>query len=265
MTTGQSNPLRKKRNSTKATINAAYANFIAGKTGGPGLLELVKDFAYNKVYKIEREFKDFGTSQTADDWAQEVVVDVWGSLQKGHFKGEPDAFYPWLHRLVYNKAIDAFNYVLDEKKGKTQKVNHVDEEGNPIVVEIRVGGKVPLEVEGQGDDGEDDVFDNPLLFEGRGGVAAPFAIPKEITDPIDILILDLIYDGQSQDEIAEFTDMTLAAIRKRLLRIKNKMKPIREAQRAENAKLAAQYKDAMSYKTRQYKAYTESLLIKSTD
>lgn len=251
--------LGSKRGKTKSDLNEAYARYKDGVGSVTRLLALVKDFAYKKLYYLEREFKSFGTSQTVDDWAQDVVVSVWQGLDK--FDGEVDAFYSWVHKIIFNKSQAAFNYVLDERDGKKQKVKHVDVEGNPIVVEMRVGGKVQLEVEVEDDDGESYTTDNPLLHDRQGGRLGSFPIPEEITGD-NLMIVNLIAEGRSYEEIADFLshlNLTPQMITMRMQRLKKQLKPKREAEKKANVERAAAFKEQMEYKTRRHREYIDKI------
>ena len=45
------------------------------------LMLAVREFASTKVYHLESDFKDFGSTETADDWAQDVSLKVWRQLE----------------------------------------------------------------------------------------------------------------------------------------------------------------------------------------
>jgi len=210
---------RKKLRIKKQLIRA----FTAYQEQQPGgldlLLTLVRTFAYNKLYYIEYEFKNFGTAETVDDWAQNIVIDVWQQLDATM---TPDKFYAWVHKITYNHGVDAFNDVL---KQKSQKV------GLTTVV--------------NGDDGPEEI-DNPEIYKDSGGYDGRFRLPDEITginrDICNLLmseIDDFDDEGTSYTrtrtyaEIGRILGISESAVKKRIerMRAKHHRDPAKRAER----------------------------------
>jgi Sigma-70 region 2 len=77
-------------------------------------------FARLKLLSLEYDFRDFGTAETVDDWAQEVTITVWQKLHT--FKGEPSSFYAWVHKICFSKVVKAFTNLKAEQRNKESLV-----------------------------------------------------------------------------------------------------------------------------------------------
>jgi hypothetical protein len=118
------------RGQIKTKIIAAYDSYIHGERGSMDrLLKLVSEFALMKLIHLEHEpdFKQFGSAETADDWAQEVSIKVWQQLLKNK-KRTGEAFYAFVHKIAFRMATDAFNQLLEEKAVKVCLFVRSDEE-----------------------------------------------------------------------------------------------------------------------------------------
>lgn len=164
------------------------------------LLKVVREFTYKKTYHLELEFSDFGTAETADDWAQEATIAVWMGLKDGTFRGNSgEEFYSWVHSIAYKKRIDGFNYILGEKENKA-----------PMFVELHEGGDVDA---GTFEEENPEIYHHPVINESS------FSIPESITG-LDKSICDLILDNKTYAEIGELVGISEAAVKKRLQRLR---------------------------------------------
>ena len=137
-------PAAAKRDRTRNDLISAYEAYQRREPlSMDRLLELVRAFAYVKLYHLEHDFKDFGSAETVDDWAQEVVINVWQNLEKfeGNPKSTPDNFYSWVHTIAYHKGTKAFACIDDER-----------------------AVKVPLFRKNEDGDGEGFEVDNPEIY-----------------------------------------------------------------------------------------------------
>lgn len=116
-----------KYQANKRKISEAFANYIDNPARHESAFwTAILEFAKLKVFHLEHDFKDMGSAETADDWAQDVAINVWQKLPT--FKGTPEGFYAWLNRSAFNKATDAFRQL--KKKQDTHvglTAEHVDD------------------------------------------------------------------------------------------------------------------------------------------
>jgi len=78
-------PEERKRESVRTKLIAAYEAYVRReKASMDNLLKLVNEFAFMKLSHLEYEpdFRQFGSAETADDWAQNVTIKVWQELLK---------------------------------------------------------------------------------------------------------------------------------------------------------------------------------------
>lgn len=121
----------KKKQGTKTQIMEAYQAYNEGKAGAmEKLMGLVRDFAYKKVYRLEIDFCDYGTAETADDWAQNICLDVMMGLQQ---ERTPEMFYAWVNKLTFNHKMDATGYIMEHKDAHAKlTVDVADEDGGEV-------------------------------------------------------------------------------------------------------------------------------------
>jgi len=177
------------------------------------LLAVVRKFAYMKLYHLEHDFKDFGSAETVDDWAQDVVFKVWQALDKDRFEGTPAEFYSWVHKIAFNRSTDAFNDLQDEKAIKV-----------PLFIKSKEGG------DENGDDYEEE---NPAIYEEDGDASVAFHIPASVQG-IDLTICKLLltevrgtdgnHRGRNYAEVGFVLGMTEDAVKKRLSRLQQRLK-----------------------------------------
>jgi len=195
------------------------------------LLQVVRGFAYTKLYHLEHDFKDFGSAETVDDWAQDVVIKVWQALDKGRFEGTPAEFYSWVHKIAFNRSTDAFNDLQEEKAIKV-----------PLFIKSEEGG------DENGDDYEEE---NPALYEENGGAGVGFHIPASVQG-IDLTICKLmltevqdqvngeyIMRPRNYREVGLVLGMTEDAVKKRLSRLQRRLKAERGKKKVGNTDAAA--------------------------
>lgn len=185
----------RQRNRNKLIV--AYEAYKRKEPGSSDNLMLtVRNFAYTKVYHLEFEFKDLGTSETADDWAQEVVLRVWQGLNKFH--GTSEMFYSWVHKIAFNQATDAFNNLRSTKDSKVLLFEKEEDENGEIKEE-----------------------ENPEIH-NQAGVEFSITIPKSVQG-IDLNICKLIMDGMSYAEVADALKMTENAVEHRLRKLRKRL------------------------------------------
>jgi DNA-directed RNA polymerase specialized sigma24 family protein len=200
-----------KRENRKQTIINAYRAYTAKEPNSlDDLLGVVREFAFHKFLEIERKSRE--TAETADDWAQEVIIAVWQGLDK--FEGSPEAFYSWIAKIAYNEKIDAANYLKEDKQTM-----------------------VPLMVPMLDDDGNetDELTDNPAIYERSTGVEH-VCIPDSVTGIDYNICLSLMVgvhherpDGtwgeraKTYAEVAKELSMTEAEVKQRLYRLRERL------------------------------------------
>src|ERR1035441_6723550 len=93
------------RGHTKLKLTQAYIDYIADKSdeNTNALFSQVLKFAKGKLYRLELDFSDFGTAETADDFAQDATIKVLENLHA--FSGKASSFYPWVHSIVYRTRV----------------------------------------------------------------------------------------------------------------------------------------------------------------
>ncbi len=217
------------------------------------LMKLVLKFAFTKVSHLEHEhsFKDFGTAETADDWAQDVTIKVWQGLTgtgAKQFEGTGEQFYSWVHKIAFNQATDAFNDLLEEKKTKVTMFHEIEEEGER--------GSIETFTE-----------ENPLIHAEGAGYGAGIGIPKSATGKdreICILLLTEVQDqkkngdyfmrGRTYAEVAHVLGMTENAVTLRFNRMRERDKAENE-QKMEQARqqLEAQQNDTLKARHERFK------------
>jgi DNA-directed RNA polymerase specialized sigma24 family protein len=107
-----------KRKQNKTRLMDAYDAWKRKEPGSADTLMLaVRHFAYTKVYHLEHDFKKFGSAETADDWTQDVCAKVWKKLDR--FVGTGSKFYSYVHKAAFNRGIDAFEKLYEDRQTKT--------------------------------------------------------------------------------------------------------------------------------------------------
>lgn len=182
---------------TRSGITKSYKEYLLDPVAGEAkLYGCILRFAQSKIARSL-----FGLSEsyeTMEDYAQEVAINIWGSLHT--FQGEPDVFYSWLHRICYIKGIDARRNWEDEKKD--QVALFVDSDDYPEGLE-----------------------DNPILYEKASNDSPVKEIPEWVVG-LDRTICEFFIEGLTYEEVAEMTGKSLHAIRKRVVRMKKQAKEI---------------------------------------
>jgi RNA polymerase sigma factor (sigma-70 family) len=195
-----------KRQRTKDALIAAYVAYTQNKSDSlPVLLNLVRQFAVKKMYTLEMDFWKTGTAETVDDWAQDVVIKVWQGLNQ--FSGTPDSFYPWLHRVVFNRSQDAFTMLADERTRK-----------------------VPLSLKTRGtEDGNEHTQDNPDVYKS-GARDVLIKIPDSIQGE-DLEVCQLMIAGKTFIEIGNILELPPNTVVQRMVRLGKRMEKERNADR----------------------------------
>jgi RNA polymerase sigma factor (sigma-70 family) len=194
-----------KREGMKKKLMAAHVSYKNGEAGSADhLLGLVRQFAYLKVYHLEFDFKGFGSVETADDWAQEIVIKVWRGLDERERSSE--SFYAWVHKIAFNQATDAFNELHDARQEK-------------------VSLTVPVTLDGSDENEEEE---NPEIYRAsKGYEGLNVQIPPSVQG-IELNICKLLMDGKSYIGAAKSLNMSVSAVSKRMSRLKDRLKAERE-------------------------------------
>lgn len=210
------------------------------------LLKQVQRFAYTKVYHLEHDFRHFGSAETADDWAQDVMIKVWQKLSDGSFKGNGEQFYAYVHKIAFNRAQKAFNKLAEAEQTKV-----------PLTVERHEGGDPDAEMyeddnpellkspatenwigDGVNEDGEVKYkrgadLDGPRIWSdwlATKASSGSIDIPDTVTGK-DRIVVIMIRDGQSYAEIAARLGDTENAIKQRVKNLKQRLAKQRERER----------------------------------
>lgn len=181
----------------KSKLFTAYEKHLRKEPGSTdGLFRVVRDYAYNKVYGLEIDFKEMGSSSTADDWAQDVALKVWEGLQLR--ERTPSEFHAWVNRIATNAKTDAFDELMDQKTTNLPFFYELEEEGSE----------------------ETFTEENPLIHEEH----EPFTIQiPECVQGLDRHICQFIMDGCSYAAIARMFEMTGDSVKGRMKRLKKKV------------------------------------------
>lgn len=185
-----------KRERRKRALIAAYENYARDPRTINDLFQQVTKFAFTKVRHLEHEFRTLGSSETADDWAQNIALIVWKELPK--FRGDAEAFYPWVHKICFNEASRAFNELKEQKETM-----------------------LPLFVAPEEDESgeEPDEEENPAIYQDVYQREWRIHIPDSIQG-VDLAICELIMDDKSYAEIGQLLGITEGTIKMRLLRMR---------------------------------------------
>ena len=220
-------PAAIKRTSIRNNLMSAYEAYERREPNSMDkLLELVRKFAYMKLCHLEFDFKGFGTAETVDDWAQDVVINVWQNLEKKTFK-TPALFYSWVHKIAFNQATDSFNYLIEEKSTEV-----------PLMVKIR---------DEHGTD-EEDEEENPLIH-SQSNNDHSIRIPASVQG-IDRTICKLLlttvreaatgkHRGRNYAEVAWVLSMTEDAVETRIRRMRKNIKAENEREQEQKKKAQA--------------------------
>lgn len=222
-----------KKNSMRDRVVAAYQAYSRNEPFSmDNLLKVVREFAYTKVYHLEYDFKDFGSFETADDWAQEATINVWLALKDGKFEGNGEQFYSWIHKIAFNRATDAFNELENARAKKVSLTVASHEGGDPDAEEYEDDN--PDIYSSRPADGfwvGDGVDENGNVKYKRGNsFDGVFTIPKSVQG-VDLSICRLILAGKNYAQIADILEMTETAVTKRLQKLRKRLRPEGERER----------------------------------
>jgi DNA-directed RNA polymerase specialized sigma24 family protein len=185
----------------------------------------VLEFAKIKLYFLELEFSNVGSSSTVDDYSQEVALSVWSNLPS--FNGESDnSFYAWLHKICYNKANVFFNDLMHTRDSKEPVTRTVHGSIDSVHYEEEV--------------------DNPVLHESQERdffITIPNSVQGVDRDICKLLLIDPQIDGNGDEEkprrkretvyarIAGTLGLTENAVELRLRRLRTRLRKEREEER----------------------------------
>jgi DNA-directed RNA polymerase specialized sigma24 family protein len=126
----------------------------AGSLAEHRLFDLVKKVTNAKTGKYLYSCGE--VAKDSDDHSQEVAIRVWEQI--GTFKGKPENFYPWLHKICHRAACDAY----EETKAFTAL-------------------HVPLMVEVEDEEGKTELVDEPEMLR-TSGEARQFTVAFDLSE-----------------------------------------------------------------------------------
>ena len=224
MTTGYE---ERKRQEYKKQIEDAYRAYERREPLSlDKLLVKVQEFAYRKMYGIELDNPKLGTVRTADDYAQDVMVDVWQQLKQGSFRGDSSTFYAWINKICHNTKQNFLSEIVDQRKNKRSLMVPIfdehgskdDEEDNPEIYESDVRDfdiRIPTSVQGI------DLTICKLL----------------LTEVQDERNGEYVMRGRTYAEVGHVLQMTEAAVKKRLNRLQKRLKAEKDPELKEQQKI----------------------------
>jgi RNA polymerase sigma factor (sigma-70 family) len=154
------------------------------------LVEHYSGMVYSISLKILKNEAD------AEDLSQEVFISAYQSL--GSFKGN-SKFSTWLYRITYNMAISVL------RKGSKEFYTE-----NEIYLE-RKGGELEI---------------GPGFHETEELVGNLQGAIKQLPDDEQLLVMLFYYDGQTVDDIARITTLSVSNVKVKLHRIRKRLKEL---------------------------------------
>jgi hypothetical protein len=187
------NHMARKKAITKKALNDAYAGYLSSCPYLPScpssfthLMNLTRDRLYRKMLHVEIDprYRDLGTSQTVEDWVQDVMLNISEVIDR---KGVTGKYSALVDKAAFNRGIDAGKYLKKERKTKASLEKEIDESG--------------------------DIVDNPEVFGSpifREKTPTLGLIPKSITEQeLDFLKMLSSWDGNIK-LTAQSLDMPLS-------------------------------------------------------
>jgi RNA polymerase sigma factor (sigma-70 family) len=220
-----------KQAQNKKSLVDAFNNYISAPAKyEKEFYDEVKKFAYRKLYHFEIENSKLGTTNTVDDYAQDVVVGVWTGLKS--FCGDADSFCSWVNKIIFNTGVDFLDEIVEQRENK-----------------------VGILIEKVDEDGKQEQVDNSAIYETE--INDHFITIPNSVQGIDLNICKVMMSSQVQDqrkdgsyfyrpknyaEVAEILNMTEQAVKDRVAKLKKRLKVEREAKDKHSAAklLAAQ-------------------------
>lgn len=237
------------RMKTREKIVAAYETYQRSEAGSADhLMALVREFAFTKLQYLDYEFSS--GVESAEDWAQDVTLDVWSALINpgSHLPKDGASFYAWLHRIAFNHAADASSNLLGEKRERVSLQEEVTgdngetyEEDNPVIYESALGINKAKWSEKDGNGRVLWRYDEETV---PGSETSQFEIgsfPVHIPEWVrgtNLVICDLIMKKRSYKQIGQALGLTTKAVQRRIEKIRERVRRERQAASAENEALA---------------------------
>lgn len=199
-----------KKNRTK--IETSYRNYLQGGDGAEGeFFKAVTAFAKSKMTTALFDSSE-GTS-TVEDKAQDVAVYVWSKLSD--FRGEPDAFYPWLNRICYTTGASALNSANDDATKRVEMFVEDEESG----------------------DMEDnpEIYQSGISYKRNGKVAYQEPRPQyqrdlpEFIQGTDLYICEYIREGYDYEKIGRILAISEDNVEIRVRRMREKVMEMKNA------------------------------------
>jgi DNA-directed RNA polymerase specialized sigma24 family protein len=183
-----------KKAATKKALNEAYAAYLSSCPYLPScpssythLMNLTRDRLYRKMLHVEVDprYRDLGTSQTVEDWVQDVWLNISEAIDRQGITGKYSAL---VDKAAHNRGIDASKYLTKERKTKASLEKEIDESGD-IVDNL-------------------EVFRSPIFREKTPTFGL---IPSNLTEQeLDFLKMLYACEGTNIREAAESLDMPLS-------------------------------------------------------
>jgi DNA-directed RNA polymerase specialized sigma24 family protein len=192
--TSDNNYTARKKAITKKSLNDAFAAYLSSCPHLPGcpsaythLMNITRDRLYKKMYHLEVDagFRRFGTSQTVEDWVQDVWLRLSEKIERGDVTGKYSAL---VDKAAFNRGIDAGKYLNKQRKEKVPWDTKLNESGD-IVDNL-------------------EVFRSPIFREKTPTFGL---IPSNLTH-LELDLLKMLYacEGTNIREAAETLDIPLS-------------------------------------------------------
>jgi DNA-directed RNA polymerase specialized sigma24 family protein len=214
------NYMLRKKTITKKSLNEAYAAYL---NSGPHLsthpqtwlhlMNITRDRLYKKMYHLEVDagFRRFGTSQTVEDWVQDVMLNISEVIDR---KGVTGKYSALVDKAAFNRGIDGFEYLKKQRKEKVPWDTKLNESGD-IVDNL-------------------EVFRSPIFREKTPTFGL---IPSNLTEQeLDFLKMLYACEGTSIKLAAESLDMPLSTAYTYAKRIAEKRSADEDMRKARIAK-----------------------------
>ena len=251
---------RKKVTKKQSVIDGFYSYMYSGSESS--LLTPVYALANAAMSRVDEQFTDEGALNLGDDFAQNVVIDIWDLFigngvdaernPKKPFEGDGEDFYALVSRVISNHRHDARECRFRETnvevtvgycrcvecRGKENKhfdYREYDDKGN--MTKVYASKYSTLSVDKEDEDGEMEVVDNPeLVKRPLGYYAQEYAIPDSVQG-IDLAICEeIMFNGKTYPQVAEVMGLTEQAVKDRMYKLRIRIADERALERASKEK-----------------------------
>jgi hypothetical protein len=127
-----------KKAATKKALNEAYAAYLSSCPYLPScpssfthLMNLTRNRLYRKMLHVEIDprYRDLGTSQTVEDWVQDVMLNISEVIDR---KGVTGKYSALVDKAAFNRGIDASKYLKKQRKTKVSLEKELNESGDIV-------------------------------------------------------------------------------------------------------------------------------------